>query len=85
MPAVIRIGDTGSHGGEVVSGSGNTTVNGRGVARVGDTYICPIHGPNQITTGSPDVFVNGMAVARVGDQTACGAILQGGSSNVEVN
>jgi uncharacterized Zn-binding protein involved in type VI secretion len=85
MPAVIRIGDPGSHGGEVVSGSSDTTANGLGIARVGDSYLCPIHGLNPIITGSPDTTANGLAVARVGDQTACGAILQGGSPDVEVN
>jgi uncharacterized Zn-binding protein involved in type VI secretion len=85
MPAVIRIGDPGSHGGSVTTGSPDTTVNGLAVARVGDTYDCPDHGPNPIVTGSPDTTVNGLAVARVGDTTACGATLQGGSPDVEVN
>jgi uncharacterized Zn-binding protein involved in type VI secretion len=85
MPAVIRIGDPGSHGGTVTSGSPDTTVNGLAVARVGDTYNCPDHGPNAITNGSPNVTANGQAVARVGDQTACGATLQGGSPDVELN
>ncbi len=85
MPAVIRIGDPGSHGGAVTTGSSDTTANGIAVARVGDTYNCPIHGPNAIVTGSPDITANGQAVARVGDQTACGATLQGGSPDVEVN
>ena len=85
MPAVIRVGDPGSHGGAVATGSPDTTANGLSVARVGDTYSCPIHGPNPIVTGSPDTTANGQAIARVGDQTACGATLQGGSPNTEVN
>lgn len=85
MARIIRIGDTGSHGGSVTTGSPDTFANGLAVARVGDTYNCPIHWPNAIVTGSPDTNANGRAVARVGDTTACGATLQGGSSNTEVN
>jgi len=85
MPDIIRIGDPGSHGGSVTTGSPDTFANGAKVARVGDTYSCPIHGPNPIATGSPDTFANGQAVARVGDTTACGATLQAGSPDVEVN
>ena len=85
MADLIRIGDPGSHGGAVTTGSADTFCNGIGVARVGDTYNCPIHGPNPIVTGSPDTFANSLAVARVGDTTACGATLQGGSPDTEVN
>jgi len=85
MAEVIRIGDPGSHGGAVSSGSPDTFANGLKVARIGDTYDCPIHGPNPIASGSPDTFANGRKVARVGDTTACGATLQGGSPNVEAN
>jgi uncharacterized Zn-binding protein involved in type VI secretion len=85
MPAVVRIGDAGSHGGVVVSGSEDTPTNGRRTARVGDIYNCAEHGPNPIVTGSPDVFVNGRAVARVGDQTACGATLVSGSPDTFAN
>jgi uncharacterized Zn-binding protein involved in type VI secretion len=45
---VIRLGDPGSHGGTVTTGSPDTTANGIPVARVGDT----------LTSGSPDVMVN---------------------------
>lgn len=85
MPKIIRVGDPGSHGGEVTTGSPDVFANNKQVARVGDTYNCPIHGPNEITSGSPDVFANDQAVARVGDDTACGATLQDGSPDVEVN
>jgi uncharacterized Zn-binding protein involved in type VI secretion len=85
MAKVIRIGDPGSHGGTVTTGSPDTFANGKKVARVGDTYDCPEHGPNPIATGSPDTTANGAAVARVGDTTACGATLQGGSPDTEVN
>lgn len=85
MPSVARIGDPGSHGGAIVSGSQDVLTNGIGTARVGDIYACPIHGPNPITTGSPDVTANGQAVARVGDQTACGATIVSGSPDTLAN
>lgn len=85
MPKVIRIGDPGSHGGVVTSGSPDVEANGLAVARVGDIFDCAQHGPNPIATGSPDVFANGLAVARVGDIASCGAVLQGGSPDTEVN
>jgi uncharacterized Zn-binding protein involved in type VI secretion len=85
MAKVVRVGDPGSHGGAVSTGSPDVTANGIAVARVGDTYNCPIHGPNPITSGSPDTFANGQAIARVGDSTACGATLVDGSPDTFCN
>lgn len=85
MPKVVRVGDPGSHGGSVVTGSPNVYANGKKVARVGDTYACPIHGPNPIVSGSPDAYANGVKVARVGDSTACGATLVDGSPDTYAN
>lgn len=85
MPKVVRVGDPGSHGGTVVTGSPDVTANGAQVARVGDTYACPIHGSNPIVSGSADTFANGQAVARVGDATACGATLTDGSPDTFCN
>lgn len=82
---LIRLGDPGSHGGTVTTASADVFANGARVARVGDTYSCPIHGPNAIVTGSSNVTVNGLAVARVGDTTACGATLLGGAATTEAN
>lgn len=79
MPRIIRLGDTGSHGGSVTTASPDVWVEGQRVARVGDTYSCPEHGPNPIATGSPNTTANGQAVARVGDTTSCGATLMGGA------
>lgn len=79
MPRIIRLGDTGSHGGSVITASPDVWADGARVARVGDTYNCPEHGPNLIATGSPDTTANGQAIAREGDTTACGATLVGGA------
>ncbi len=83
MAKVARLGDTASHGGEIATASPDVTANGIGVARVGDSYDCPIHGANPIVTGSATVKANGRLVARVGDATACGAVITSGSPNVD--
>lgn len=80
MPRIIRLGDPGSHGGTVTTASPDVLAQGQRVARVGDTYSCPIHGPNPIVTGSSNTTANGQAIARVGDATACGATLLGGAA-----
>lgn len=79
MPAVARLGDPGSHGGAIISASPTTTADGKKVARVGDMYGCPRHGPNPITTGSNSFPVDNKKCAHVGSQTACGAIITAGS------
>jgi uncharacterized Zn-binding protein involved in type VI secretion len=81
MPKYARKGDPGSHGGVIITGSPDTSYDSDGtpVARVGDIYDCPEHGPNPIVTGSNRTFVNGKKAARVGDKTQCGAVITDGS------
>lgn len=79
MPRVARVGDPGSHGGAISSGSPTGTCDGRPIARVGDIYDCPIHGPNAIADGSGTTTVDGRREARLGDPTLCGAIIADGS------
>lgn len=82
---LARINDGGSHGGKITSASSNVLVNGRGVARQGDTYQCPIHGISTIQSNLNDkVLVNGKKVARVGSVCSCGATITTGSDNTEV-
>lgn len=85
MPKICRIGDPGSHGGAIATGSPDTYDEGKAVARIGDIYACPLHGPNPLVTGSPDVFCNGRAVVRVGDSAACGAVMVDGSPTAYAN
>ena len=85
MPKVARLGDPGTHGGAIVTASPDTYCDGIKVARVGDTYACPAHGPNPIVAGSPTTFVNSRAVARVGDPTACGAVIAAGSPTMTID
>ncbi|GLH36378.1 MULTISPECIES: PAAR domain-containing protein [Pseudomonas fluorescens group] len=69
MPAVVLVGhdhDCPLCGPTTVdSGTSNMNVNGRAVARVGDTLGCGA----VITSGSPSMIVDGQPVARVGDTT----------------
>lgn len=71
----IVVGDALSHGGNVVSGTTQTDISGKQVARIGDRAVCKAHGPTTIVTGDATVLVDGQAVAREGDLTACGATL----------
>jgi uncharacterized Zn-binding protein involved in type VI secretion len=82
MQAVARLGDTGSHGGSITTASTDVFADGKGVARVGDTYNCPIHGPNPIVSGSNLYYVDNKQVVRVGDTTQCGATITTGSPTV---
>ena len=81
---VARLGDPGSHGGSISTGSSPIYVNSLPVACVGDLYACPIHGPNPITSGAPHAFGLGKDVAHVGSQTACGASITAGSPDTFV-
>lgn len=75
MPKVVRLGDTSSHGGAVITSSQDYKSEGIFVARVTDLLVCPIHGVNPIVEGSDYHLNNGLKLARHGDHTACGAAL----------
>lgn len=80
------IGSTTSHGGVIVSGSPDGFVNGIPISRLGDTHICPFHGPNTIVTCSPDTKTNNIGNARVFmDICGCGALIVSGSKDMDVN
>lgn len=82
MPAVSRLGDTSNHGGTITSASTDVKNGGLGIARNGDTFNCPIHGPNKTLTAiTTKTRVNGQLVITVGAQVSCGAIITQGSSN----
>lgn len=75
-----RIGDTGSHGGAIVTGARSVICENQPTSRIGDIYLCPIHGPNPIVTGSPKEIVENSPTARIGDITACGAVIVSGAA-----
>ncbi len=74
----ILLGDKTDHGGVVITASGNTIADGKGIACVGDKVTCPKSGhggTTVIVTGDPTVVIDGRQAARHGDKTACGATL----------
>ena len=80
-PAVARVGDSISHGGEITGGSPNVFTNAIATARLGDPVECAIHGAQTIVTASSTVIANGVGVARQGDLISCGATITEGSPN----
>lgn len=77
MRPFIRLGDSTDHGGLVITASTPDLIEGRPIARVGDTVTCPIdgHGPTVIITGDAGTLIGGQPAARAGDLCACGARL----------
>lgn len=75
----VRLGDTSSHGGKMVTASLNVLVNGIPCCRVGDLHACPKHGVSPIVVGATTVFANGLSDAVVGSITGCGAVIIRGS------
>jgi uncharacterized Zn-binding protein involved in type VI secretion len=75
MPLILRLGDPGSHGGEVCTACERTYAENILIARIGDTYCCPIHGPNPIVSGCTRTFVENQLVAYNGSISSCGATL----------
>lgn len=95
MPAICRVGDICSGHDcfpprPIISGSTNVFLDGRGVARKGDSLAIhckpcgknPRCHPSTIARGSPSVFVNGIPVARIGDPIACGSVCATASPTV---
>ncbi|MBC9130440.1 PAAR domain-containing protein [Frischella sp. Ac13] len=83
MKGVIRLGDSTTHGGKVLSASSTLIVFNKGVARVGDMVTCPYkgHGVNPIIEGDPLFNDQGKPIAFHGHKTACGCKLISSLSN----
>ena len=82
---IARLGDLLDHGGAIIEGSPNVTVNGKPVARKGDKAMCAIHGLVTISDGNPHMPINGRDCARVTSLCSCGAKIITGSPNVYSN
>lgn len=80
MPAIVRLGDTSTHGGAVITAASKWDCMGAKIARKGDSFDCPIHGVNPIVQGSGKWDCEGKPIARHGDKTQCGASLIAGQS-----
>ncbi|MBS3832872.1 PAAR domain-containing protein [Proteus mirabilis] len=85
MPTIILIGDSDTghdnHGPtKAITGSSTVKVDGKAVARLGDT-LAP-HGEHSrtIISGSNSVFIDGKPAARAGDTISCGGVLIGNAS-----
>jgi len=83
MRKIIRLGDSTSHGGKVVSATSHVTVGGLPVARLGDRCTCPKRGHNNcvIVEGDPDWTIDGIPVALEGHKISCGAVLISSAPN----
>lgn len=67
------VGDATSSGGQVITGSPFTDIDGKPVARVNDKASCPTHkGTYPIVDGDPTTIIDGEAVALHGSSLACG-------------
>lgn len=75
MKGIIRIGDTTTHGGQVLSGSGRMNFAGMGVARLNDLVSCPLHGDTTIIEAHPSFKDLGIPVAFHGHRCGCGCTL----------
>ncbi|WP_242003115.1 PAAR domain-containing protein [Vulcaniibacterium tengchongense] len=72
----IVVGDKTDHGGTVLTGSAETGIHGKAVARAGDPVQCPkCQGVFPIASGDASLIIDGRPLARHGDRTACGAAL----------
>ena len=73
---VIRLGDTTSHGGEVIRASDTLKALGKAVALDGDMTFCPrCKGRFPITVHQSERKHHGKRVAHHDDSAACGATL----------
>lgn len=73
--AVITVGATLSHGGQVTEGSPEFQHGGRNVSYEGCSALCFMHGQTTIVGASGSSTVGGKHIAVTGDKTACGAVL----------
>lgn len=85
MQNAARVSDAVCHGGAIVSGSGNTTVNSCNAALTGGSVAtCALHGAAPVASGSGSVFINSCNAARLGDVCGCGSVVVSGSGNVYI-
>lgn len=71
----------------LVSASGDVFINGRGAARIGDSFAphsCHVHPSHSgtVASGSLSVFINGRGAARLDDSVSCGGSIAEGSGDV---
>lgn len=77
-----------SVGGKIITASGDTKANGRGVARLNDIVLTDCGHTSKIITGSGDTKTNGRLTARLNDLVGAGpysARIITASGNTNVN
>lgn len=85
--AVVRLGDTSSHLGTIISASSvNLKANGIPVAVDQDLHSCPIpgHGITPVTSAITKTS-GGRSLLRLGCVAGCGAVMVTGSPNVNAS
>jgi len=83
MPSIIRLDDSTTHSGKVISAQGNFILKGRAATVVGDQVSCPkCKGIYAIVEGSATMKYNGKSLALEGMKTACGATLIASQSSI---
>ena len=82
---IIVVGDTlAPHGGIVTAGSNADIVDGKAIARKGDTVQCNEHGAQTIAEGDEAGMVNGSPVALHGHRATCGCTLVSQGTTISV-
>jgi uncharacterized Zn-binding protein involved in type VI secretion len=66
--------------GVITGGSENVTINGKPVARQGDTTT-----GGALIEGSPNVFINGKPATVIGGRNGCGGAIVSGGHGVFIN
>lgn len=83
---VIVVGDTlAPHGGTVTTGSNTDVVDGKPIARKGDTVECKEHGTQTISEGEETGMFGGRPVALHGHKAGCGCTLVSNGKTVSVS
>jgi len=82
MALIVRLGDSSSHGGSIITCAAVTKTEGILTARVGDLHSCPIpgHGVTQIINGSGNFKTEGKITAVYGSKAGCGAVIYSGAT-----
>ncbi len=80
---IARVGDEVSHGGKILEGSATVFVNGKPVARQGDSANCGEGRVGIINNGIMNVLVEGKPVATSSHDVDCGGVILDASHNAE--
>ncbi|SKB88183.1 PAAR domain-containing protein [Luteibacter sp. 22Crub2.1] len=80
---LIIVGDSHSHGGNVLNSSADMDIGGKLVACEGDEALCHVHGLTKIGAATSNITCGGRRVACDGDRLACGAVLKASQDAVD--